>query len=157
MTSIGDGLGLGPPYAGLGPVLEVFAAARLAPHTTASWFVTPQAPPPVPVTSRRRPSVREVARAKGRPPRRLCRRAYTSLARRVYLTCMSRTRTNIEIEDSYVQVIMDRYGVRTKTDAVELALRHLAGQPFTREEALAMRGAHAIAQSPADVPPRGSA
>jgi Arc/MetJ family transcription regulator len=40
---------------------------------------------------------------------------------------------------------MDRYGLRTKRAAVEFALRHLAGQPMTREEALAMRGAHAIA------------
>jgi len=69
---------------------------------------------------------------------------------------MSRVRTNIEIEDSYVQVIMDRYRVRTKTQAVELALRHLAGQPMTREEAMAMRGAHAIAEAPADGQPRAS-
>jgi Arc/MetJ family transcription regulator len=41
--------------------------------------------------------------------------------------------------------------VRTKTEAVALALRHLAGQPMTREEALAMRGAHAIEEIPADV------
>jgi len=66
-------------------------------------------------------------------------------------------RTNIEIEDTYLQVVMDRYGVRTKTEAVELALRHLAGQPMTREEALAMRGAHAIDEPPADTPPRGAA
>jgi Arc/MetJ family transcription regulator len=65
-------------------------------------------------------------------------------------------RTNIEIEDSYLQVVMDRYGLRTKTEAVELALRHLAGQPMTREEALAMRGAHAIEEPPADTPPRGA-
>lgn len=52
---------------------------------------------------------------------------------------------------------MDRYGVRTKTAAVDLALRHLAGQPMTREEALAMQGAHAIAELPADVPPRAAA
>jgi Arc/MetJ family transcription regulator len=70
---------------------------------------------------------------------------------------MSRTRTNIEIEDTYLQVVMDRYGLRTKTEAVELALRHLAGQPMTREEALAMRGAHAIDEPPADTPPRGAA
>jgi Arc/MetJ family transcription regulator len=70
---------------------------------------------------------------------------------------MSRVRTNIEIEDTYLQVVMDRYGVRTKTEAVELALRHLAGQPMTREEALAMRGAHAIDEPPADTPPRGAA
>lgn len=67
---------------------------------------------------------------------------------------MSKVRTNIEIEDDYVQVIMNRYGVRTKTEAVELALRHLAGQPMTREQALGMRGAHAIGELPADTGPR---
>lgn len=67
---------------------------------------------------------------------------------------MGRVRTNIELEDSYVQAIMDRYGIRTKTEAVDLALRHLAGQPMTREEALAMRGAHAIGEPPPDSPPR---
>lgn len=69
---------------------------------------------------------------------------------------MPKLRTNIEIEDDYVQTIMDRYGIRTKTEAVELALRHLAGQPMTREEALAMRGARAIGEPPADVAPRGA-
>lgn len=68
-----------------------------------------------------------------------------------------RLRTNIEIEDSYIQTIMQRYGVRTKTEAVELALRHLAGQPMTRQEALAMRGAHAMDQPPGDVTPHGAA
>ncbi len=68
---------------------------------------------------------------------------------------MSRVRTNIEIEDSYVQRIMDRYGVRTKTEAVDLALRNLAGQPMTREEALAMRGTCSIGDVPADSAPRG--
>ena len=66
---------------------------------------------------------------------------------------MTRVRTNIEIEDSYVEAVMDRYGVRTKTEAVDLALRHLAGQPMTREEALAMRGARAIGEAPSDVAP----
>ena len=42
-------------------------------------------------------------------------------------------RTNIEIEDTYLQAVMDRYGLRTKTEAVELALRHLAGQPVIME------------------------
>jgi Arc/MetJ family transcription regulator len=32
-------------------------------------------------------------------------------------------RTNIEIEDSYVKTIIDRYQLRTKTEAVDLALR----------------------------------
>jgi Arc/MetJ family transcription regulator len=66
---------------------------------------------------------------------------------------MSKVRTNIEIEDNYVQAIMDRYGIHTKTEAVDLALRHLAGQPMTREEALAMRGAGAIDKVPADTGP----
>jgi Arc/MetJ family transcription regulator len=52
---------------------------------------------------------------------------------------------------------MDRYGVRTKTEAVELALRHLAGQPMTREEALSMRGAQALSEIPTDAAPRGAA
>ena len=66
---------------------------------------------------------------------------------------MGRVRTNIEIEDRYVEAIMDRYGVRTKTEAVDLALRQLAGLPMTREEALEMRGAHAMATPPEDAGP----
>ena len=69
---------------------------------------------------------------------------------------MARVRTNIEIEESYVETIMDRFGVRTKTAAVDLALRHLAGQPMTREEAVAMRGAGAIGAVPEDLPPRAA-
>lgn len=57
---------------------------------------------------------------------------------------MARTRTNIEIDDDHLRAVMERYGVHTKTEAVDLALRHLAGQPMTRTEALAMRGARAI-------------
>lgn len=75
---------------------------------------------------------------------------YTVSTRCVYSRCMSKVRTNIEIEDTYLQAIMDRYGLRTKTEAVDFALRHLAGQPMTREEALAMRGARAIGRVPAD-------
>ena len=80
--------------------------------------------------------------------------SYTKSTRDVYTACMGRVRTNIEIEDSYVEAIMDRYGVRTKTEAVDLALRQLAGQPMTREEALRMRGANAIIDRPADAGPR---
>ena len=68
---------------------------------------------------------------------------------------MGRTRVNIEIEIDYLTSIMARYGVHTKTEAVDLALRHLAGQPMTRDEALAMRGANAIDEIPEDAaPPR---
>ncbi|HYJ67709.1 MAG TPA: type II toxin-antitoxin system VapB family antitoxin [Nocardioidaceae bacterium] len=70
---------------------------------------------------------------------------------------MPKVRTNIEIEDTYVRAIMQRYHVRTKTEAVDLALRHLAGQPMSHEEAVAMRGAAAIGQPPRDASPRGVA
>jgi Arc/MetJ family transcription regulator len=66
---------------------------------------------------------------------------------------MSKVRTNIEIEETYLEAVMDRFGVHTKTEAVDLALRHLAGQPMTREEALGMRGARAIGEIPTDTGP----
>lgn len=68
---------------------------------------------------------------------------------------MARVRTNIEIEDDYLKAVMDRYAVHTKTEAVDLALRHLAGQPMSRDEALAMRGAHVIIEIPEDITPTG--
>ena len=67
---------------------------------------------------------------------------------------MTRIRTNIELDEASIEAIMDRYGLRTKTAAVDLALRHLAGQPMTRDEALAMRGTRAIEEPPTDTPPR---
>lgn len=66
---------------------------------------------------------------------------------------MHRVRTNIEIDEGPLRVVMSRYGLRTKTEAVDLALRHLAGQPMTLREALGMRGAGAIDGVPADGPP----
>lgn len=74
----------------------------------------------------------------------------------MYDWCMGRVRTNIEIEDRYLRVVMERYGLTTKTEAVDLALRHLAGQPMTPSEALAMRGAHAIGDAPEDTGPAGA-
>jgi Arc/MetJ family transcription regulator len=68
---------------------------------------------------------------------------------------MARTRTNIEIDDANVTTVMHRYGVRTKTEAVDLALRYLAGRPMSREEALAMEGAYAISELPPDSGPAG--
>ena len=74
----------------------------------------------------------------------------------MYDRCMARTRTNIEIDDDHLAEVMRRYGLRTKTEAVDLALRSLASQPMTREEALEMRGARAIETPPADDGPPGS-
>lgn len=50
------------------------------------------------------------------------------------------SRTNIDIDDDLVEIVMVRYGLSTKRDAVDLALRHLAGQPMSRSEMLAMAG-----------------
>lgn len=62
-------------------------------------------------------------------------------------------RTNIDLDDERLALIMRRYGVHTKTEAVDLALRHLAGQPMTIAEALDMRGARAIRAVPPDAGP----
>ena len=52
----------------------------------------------------------------------------------VYDWCMSAmTRTNIEIDDELVARVMKRYELRTKKEAVDLALREVAGTPLTRE------------------------
>lgn len=49
-------------------------------------------------------------------------------------------RTNIDIDEDACSAIMRRYHLRTKRDAVNLALRRLADEPLPLEEALAMRG-----------------
>jgi Arc/MetJ family transcription regulator len=50
-------------------------------------------------------------------------------------------RTNIDIDDELIERVMRRYRLPSKRAAVELALRRLAGEPMSREEALAMEGA----------------
>jgi Arc/MetJ family transcription regulator len=54
------------------------------------------------------------------------------------------SRTNIDIDDQHLETVMRRYGLTTKKDAVDLALRRLAGQPMTTDEVLAMQGANLI-------------
>lgn len=49
-------------------------------------------------------------------------------------------RTNIDIDDELVERVMQRYGFRTKREAVHEALKALAGEPMSLEEALAMEG-----------------
>ena len=53
---------------------------------------------------------------------------------------MSTSRTNIELDDQAVATIMERYGLKTKREAVDMALHHLAGHPISKEEILAMEG-----------------
>jgi len=50
------------------------------------------------------------------------------------------TRTNIEIDDVLVDRAMRLYRLRSKREAVDLALRKLVGEPMTRKEALATEG-----------------
>lgn len=59
-------------------------------------------------------------------------------------------RTNIEIDDEVLDIVMRRYRLATKTEAVALALRVLADRPMTKAEALAMEGANAIDAIPED-------
>jgi Arc/MetJ family transcription regulator len=49
-------------------------------------------------------------------------------------------RTNIDLDDHLVEMAMERYGLRTKKEAVDLALRRLVGGVMSKEEALAMEG-----------------
>ena len=56
----------------------------------------------------------------------------------VYRWCMGRT--NIEIDDELIATAMRRFGLSTKREAVDFALRRLVGPVMTREEMLAMEG-----------------
>jgi Arc/MetJ family transcription regulator len=50
------------------------------------------------------------------------------------------SRTNIEIDDHLIRNAMNMLGVKTKREAVDLALRRIVGNPMSLEEARAMRG-----------------
>lgn len=50
------------------------------------------------------------------------------------------SRTNIDIDDHLIRNAMNMLGVKTKREAVDLALRRIVGDPMTYDEALAMRG-----------------
>jgi Arc/MetJ family transcription regulator len=49
-------------------------------------------------------------------------------------------RTNIEIDDDLVARAMRLYRLKTKREAVDLALRRLVAEPLTVQEARAMEG-----------------
>ena len=63
-------------------------------------------------------------------------------------------RTNIDIDDDLVERVMVRYRLTTKREAVDYALRHLAGQPKTTFEILEMFGAFPDYEVPRDAGPR---
>lgn len=54
--------------------------------------------------------------------------------------CMCMTRTNIDIDDEACAIVMQRYQLMTKKEAVNLALRMLAAEPLTEEEAKQLKG-----------------
>ena len=56
----------------------------------------------------------------------------------VYIRCM--VRTNIDIDDHACAEVMRRYQLATKREAVNFALRTLAAEPLSVDEARALRG-----------------
>jgi Arc/MetJ family transcription regulator len=50
------------------------------------------------------------------------------------------SRTNIDIDDKACAEVMRRYQLTTKRDAVNFALRALAAEPLTLDEARGLRG-----------------
>ena len=53
---------------------------------------------------------------------------------------MIMARTNIDIDEEACRRVMERFNLTTMKDAVNLALRTLAIEPMTLDEALAMEG-----------------
>jgi Arc/MetJ family transcription regulator len=49
-------------------------------------------------------------------------------------------RTNVDLDDDACRVVMERYHLRTKREAVNFALRALAAEPFDLEDARGLRG-----------------
>jgi Arc/MetJ family transcription regulator len=49
-------------------------------------------------------------------------------------------RTNIDVDDDACRVVMQRYNLSTKREAVNLALRLVAAEALSVDDARAMRG-----------------
>jgi Arc/MetJ family transcription regulator len=50
------------------------------------------------------------------------------------------SRTNIDIDEDACRLVMERYQFKTKRDAVNFALRTVAGEPFSLDKARGLRG-----------------
>jgi Arc/MetJ family transcription regulator len=50
------------------------------------------------------------------------------------------SRTNIDIDEAACRAVMERYRFATKRDAVNFALRTVAGEPLDLEAARSLRG-----------------
>lgn len=51
-----------------------------------------------------------------------------------------KVRTNIVIDEELVTKVMDLYGLRSRREAVDLALRYVAGTAERRKATLTLRG-----------------
>ena len=49
-------------------------------------------------------------------------------------------RTNIELDEALIAAAMKRFGLKTKREVVDLALRRLVGPPLTPEFLAGLRG-----------------
>jgi Arc/MetJ family transcription regulator len=49
-------------------------------------------------------------------------------------------RTNVDLDDNACRIVMDRYHLATKRDAVNFALRTVAAEPLDLDQARALRG-----------------
>ena len=56
----------------------------------------------------------------------------------MYAWCMART--NVDIDEKSCEVVMRRYNLSTKKDAVNMALRLLAREAMSIDEARKLRG-----------------
>jgi Arc/MetJ family transcription regulator len=50
------------------------------------------------------------------------------------------SRTNIDVDDEACRVVMERYQLKTKREAVNFALRTVAAEPLSLDEARRLRG-----------------
>ncbi|MDY7105122.1 MAG: type II toxin-antitoxin system VapB family antitoxin [Actinomycetota bacterium] len=66
---------------------------------------------------------------------------------------MAELRRHMAIGTDLIRAIARRLGLRARTETAAPARRRLADRPMSRAEALAMRGARAIAAAPTETPP----
>jgi len=59
-------------------------------------------------------------------------------------------RTNIDIDDHLIETVMVRYQLNSKREAVDYALRHLAGIPQSAEDISQLFGAFPQFEVPSD-------
>jgi Arc/MetJ family transcription regulator len=58
----------------------------------------------------------------------------------VYHRCIARTNIDIDIDEDPCRSVMERFQLRSKRDAVNFALRSLAGEALSVERARALKG-----------------